>query len=115
MKDCNQLGKDTDRDFGRRHGANVEADRRVHAGEALGRQAFVLQRVEDAGDFCAASDQAQVAEVAGRQRAERVEIMGVSAGDDHDVGRRGQAEGLVFCLDSQLCACLTEAFGLLNV
>ena len=89
--DGDQLGEDADGDLLRRDGADVEADRRVHARQRLGRHPVRRQRVVDARDLGAAADQAEVAQLARRQRAQRLEIVGVAARDDHDVGVRRQS------------------------
>ena len=47
-----------------RDGADVEADRRVHPGQAFGRQPFGREQVEDAAHLRAAADESQVPEVA---------------------------------------------------
>ena len=49
-----------------------------------------LQRLVDARDLGAAADQAEIAQVARRQRAQRVEVVGVAARDDR---RRRRAAG----------------------
>ncbi len=73
--DGDQLREDADGDFGRRDGADVEADRRVHAVEALGGMPSASSASIDARDLGAAADQAEVVEVARRQRAQRVEVV----------------------------------------
>ena len=86
--DGDQLREDADGDLLRRDGADVEADRRVDALQQLGRHAVRGQRVVDARHLGAAADQAEIAQVARRQRAQRFEIVGVAARDDDDVGVR---------------------------
>ncbi len=84
-----QLGEDADGDFLRRDGADVEADRRVDAlrasRAASGRR---VERVVDARDLRAAADEPEVAQLARRERAQRVEVVRVAARDDDDVGVR---------------------------
>src|SRR5579872_2370937 len=48
MLDGDELGEDADRDFLRRHGADVEADGRVDALQAIGGHAALDERVVDA-------------------------------------------------------------------
>ena len=71
----NQLGDDADRDFLRRDGAYVEADRRVDAPEQVGGEPLVEQGVKDALDLRFAPDEPQVPQGAGRQRAQRKPVL----------------------------------------
>src|SRR3954471_20266589 len=84
-----QLGEDADGDLLRRHGADVEADWRVHALEQGGRRLVLGERAVDARDLGAAADQSEIAQVARRERAQRLEVVGMAAGDDHHVRMRG--------------------------
>ena len=89
--DGDELGDDADGDFGGSDGADVEADRRVHALEALAAAGrFGEKRLTDADDLGAAADEPEVREVARRERAHGLEIGLVPAGHDHGVGRRRQ-------------------------
>ena len=85
-----QLRQDADGDLLRCDRADVQADRRMHALQALAGDAVLLQRVVDAGDLRAAADQAEIPEVPRREGAQRLEIVGVAARDDDDVGVRRQ-------------------------
>src|SRR6185503_3131109 len=62
-----QLRKDADGNFFRRDGADVEANRRVYAREALEWHAFFNQRVVDLLHLGLAADETEVAEVARRK------------------------------------------------
>ena len=76
MLDGDELGEDADGDLLRRDRADVEADRaRARCAAARPACRSSTQRVVDARDLGAAADQAEVAEIARRQRAQRVEIV----------------------------------------
>src|SRR5438094_2726396 len=83
--DGNQLRKNADRDFLRRDGADVEADRRVHACEQLGRHLIRHERVVTARNLRAAADETEIAELPRRERAHRLEIVRVPARHDDRV------------------------------
>src|SRR5262249_10703586 len=82
----NQLGQDADRYLLWRDGADVEANRGVDAFEQLRRHTVGGERVVDSRDFCAAAKQAEIAQLSRREDAQRLEIVGVAASDDHGVG-----------------------------
>src|SRR5689334_5158102 len=67
--DRDELGQDADGDFFRRHGPEIETDGRVDAGQTLERHPFVDERVVDLLDLRLAADQADVAQVARRERS----------------------------------------------
>src|SRR5262245_51936977 len=59
----------------------------MHARKALQWHAFLNQRVVDLFDLGLAADQPQVTQVARGKRAQRIEVVAVSAGDDDDIRR----------------------------
>src|SRR3954471_5307433 len=90
VPDGNELREDADGDLGGRDRADVQTDRGVYAPETLARHALSLERLEDARHLGAAADQPEVAQVAGGEGAQRLEVMGVAARDDDGVGARWQ-------------------------
>src|SRR5579883_1304594 len=60
VPDVDDLGQDADGDLRRRHGADVDADGRLHLGQVVQRDAFVLQQLEDGEDAPPAADHADV-------------------------------------------------------
>src|SRR5215831_13315131 len=77
--DGDQLREDAHGDFLRRDGADIEADWRMHAFEQIWRHLIGDELVVNARDLRPAADEAQVAELAGRERTQRLEIVGVPA------------------------------------
>src|SRR5215207_3868641 len=99
--DGDELGENADGDLGRRDGADFEADRRVHAIQALERHAFGDQRVPDARHLGPAPDQTEVAEVARGERAQGVQIVLMTA-RKHDDERAGRNRSSVQPLRNRL-------------
>jgi len=66
----------------------VEADGRVHVLERIGRHRVRGELVVNARHLGAAADEAEVSQLAGRQRPQRFEVVRVPARDDDDVGVR---------------------------
>ena len=89
--DGDQLGEDADGDFLRRDGADVEADGRVDVLERLGRHLVGEQLVVDARHLGAAADEAEIAQLARRQRAQRLEVVRVAPRDDRPRTREREA------------------------
>jgi hypothetical protein len=87
--DGDELREDADGDLGWCDRTDLETDRRVHAIEAFRRHALGEQNRTDARDFRAASDEAQIAQIARGERPHGFEIVLVASRDDHDVRGAG--------------------------
>ena len=58
----------------------------MHAGQEIGRRLIGDERVVDARHFRPAPDQPEIAQLAGRKRPKRFQVVRVAARDDHRVG-----------------------------
>jgi hypothetical protein len=79
--------RNADGDFFGRHGADIESDRRVDARETLERHPLFDERVVNLLDLRLAADEADIAQVARRERSKRIEVVAVTARHDDDVRR----------------------------
>src|SRR5438067_73461 len=79
MFDGDELRENADGDFLRRHRADVEADWRVDARKGFRRHRVGGQRVVDARYLRAAADETEISQLARREGAQRLEIVGVAA------------------------------------
>src|SRR5207249_3840744 len=84
----NQLGDDTDRYFGYRLGADVEAERSMHSFKLTRRDALGDEILVDDLDLPLAADHADITGGTVRQMIERFFIMTVTARHDNAVARR---------------------------
>src|SRR5262245_9917115 len=83
--DGDQLRQDADGNLLWRDSADVEADGCVYPLEPLDRDALGVQRIVYSGDLRAAADETEVPHVLFRQRAKRLEIVGMTARHDDDI------------------------------
>ena len=85
-----ELGKNRDGNLFGADRADIEADGRVHALQALGRHPLGEERVVNPLHFRLAPDQSEISQVARGERAQRVEVVRMSARHDDDVGIGGK-------------------------
>src|SRR5215467_11803820 len=83
--DVNHLGNDSDGDFFRKHGADVEADGHINALQAFARNSFTLELFGNRANLPFAADHTDVASIGLYRPAEHVLIFLMAASDDDDV------------------------------